>query len=215
MQNILFDMKHSVCLLYVRDGKDEQGGAYLPPFLTQFTFHLEWFLDKSIIWRKKKKKSHHSENVRNASVSKCQENCHAESLFQGNIFLFSRIYKNLLLFFFSHFFFFHISGVQSEPWCKGSSTTTMLEKKGLCYTCHCPAQSRVPWSTSTYWTGEHRICSVPPIKTKKIWCQKDQGPLPVDIYVPVTGDQHKMCFMSGLLCREEGTSCLHSERQVK
>lgn len=54
-QNILFDLKHSVCLLYVRDGKDAQGGAYLPPFLTQFTFHLEWFLDKSIIWRKKKK----------------------------------------------------------------------------------------------------------------------------------------------------------------
>lgn len=105
-QNILFDLKHSVCLLYVRDGKDAQGGAYLPPFLTQFTFHLEWFLDKSIIWRKKKKKSHHSENVRNASVSKCQENCHAESLFQGNIFLFSRIYRNLLLSFFSLFFFF-------------------------------------------------------------------------------------------------------------
>lgn len=80
----------------------------------------------------------------------------------------------------------------------------MLGKERPSYAPHAISQKRVPWSTCTHRRGDHKICSVPPMRAKKIRCQKHKRPVAVEIYRLVTRDQHKRCFMNDVLvCRED------------
>lgn len=98
---------------------------------------------------------------------------------KGTIYLCFRSCKNLLL-----NFPFQVSSPSPDARETAQTWTTMLGKERPCYAPHATAQNRVPWSTSTYRTGKHKICSVPSTRAKKIWCQKHKRPVPVEIYPP-------------------------------